>query len=112
MTSHMIHIGQALMPPQNPNPWARRQHNTPTPTPMLDQRAGGLPLVAIDIVREEIARAFRDKLGVIMNPRGSRIENPMTTDLITTHIPREQEYPNFQKNWVTKERTYMGMQLT
>jgi hypothetical protein len=33
---------------------------------MLDKRAGGLPQVAIDIVREEIAGAFRDKLGVNM----------------------------------------------
>jgi hypothetical protein len=112
MTSHMSHIGQALMPPQNPNSWARRQHNTPIPTPMLDQRADGLPPVAIDIVREKIARVFQDKLGVSMIPRGSRIENPMTTDLITTHIPREQGYPNFQIFWVTKERTHMGMQLT
>jgi hypothetical protein len=79
---------------------------------MLDQRADGLPPVAIDIVREKIARVFQDKLGVSMIPRGSRIENPMTTDLITTHIPREQGYPNFQIFWVTKERTHMGMQLT
>jgi hypothetical protein len=35
---------------------------------MLDQRAGGLPPAAIDIVREEIAGVFRDKLGVIMIP--------------------------------------------
>jgi hypothetical protein len=33
---------------------------------MLDQRAGGLPPAAIDIVKEEIAGAFRDKLGVSM----------------------------------------------
>jgi hypothetical protein len=37
---------------QNPNPWARRQYNTQTPTPLIDQRAGGLPPTAIDIVRE------------------------------------------------------------
>jgi hypothetical protein len=37
---------------------------------MFDQRAGGLALVAIDIVREEIAGVFRDKLGVSMIPRG------------------------------------------
>jgi hypothetical protein len=33
-------------------------------------RAGGLTPAAIDIVREEIAGAFRDKLGVSMVPRG------------------------------------------
>jgi hypothetical protein len=37
----------------------------PTP-PMFDQRAGGLAPTVIDIVREEIAGAFRDKLGVSM----------------------------------------------
>jgi hypothetical protein len=31
-----------------------------------DQRAGGLPPAAIDIVMEEIAGTFRDKLGVSM----------------------------------------------
>jgi hypothetical protein len=35
---------------------------------MLDHRAGGLPPAAIDIVREEIAGAFRDKLEVSMVP--------------------------------------------
>jgi hypothetical protein len=34
---------------------------------MFDQRAGGLTPAAIDIVREEIARASRDKLGVIIS---------------------------------------------
>jgi hypothetical protein len=35
---------------------------------MLDQRASGLPPAAIDIVREEIAGAFKDKVGVSMIP--------------------------------------------
>jgi hypothetical protein len=69
---------------------------------MLDQRAGGLPLTAIDIVREEIAGASRDKLGVSMIPWGGRIENPMIADLITTSTPAEQRYPNLQKFWVSK----------
>jgi hypothetical protein len=53
--------------PQNQNQWGGKQHNNiQTNSPILDQRAGGLPPppAAIDIVREEIARAFRDKLGV------------------------------------------------
>jgi hypothetical protein len=37
---------------------------------MFDQRAGGLAPPTIDIVREEIAGAFRDKLGVSMVPGG------------------------------------------
>jgi hypothetical protein len=44
--------------PQNPNPWARGRHiETQAPTP-LDERVGGLPSIAIVIVREEIAGAF------------------------------------------------------
>jgi hypothetical protein len=37
---------------------------------MFDQKGGGLPPAAIDIVREEIAGTFRDKLGVSMIPGG------------------------------------------
>jgi hypothetical protein len=37
---------------------------------MLNQRASGLPRAVIDIVREEIAGAFRDKLKVSIIPRG------------------------------------------
>jgi hypothetical protein len=40
---------------------------------MFDQRAGGLAPAAIDIVREEIARAFQDKLEVGMVPGGTII---------------------------------------
>jgi hypothetical protein len=63
--------------PQNPNPWARRQHNTQTPTPLIDQRAGGLPPSTINIVREEIALTFWDKLEVIMTPRGAFISETL-----------------------------------
>jgi hypothetical protein len=45
--------------PQNPNQWGGKQHtNIQTTSPILDQRASGLPPAAIDIVREEIAGAF------------------------------------------------------
>ena len=72
---------------------------------MFDQRAGGLAPAAIDIVREEIARAFRDKLGVSMVPGGNHIGNLMTADVITAHTHREPGYPNSQNFWVTKEKT-------
>jgi hypothetical protein len=53
--------------PHSSIPWGERQHANIQPTPlMFDQRAGGLAPAAIDIVREEIAGAFRDKLGVSM----------------------------------------------
>jgi hypothetical protein len=72
---------------------------------MFDQRAGGLALAGIDIVRKEIAGAFRDKLGVSMVPGGNHIGNLMTADLITTHTPKELGYPNSQNFRVTKEKT-------
>jgi hypothetical protein len=53
----------------------------------MDQRVNQLPPVAIDRVREEIARTFRDELGVNMNLGVSHIENLMTVDSIITHIP-------------------------
>jgi hypothetical protein len=61
---------------QNPNPWVGRQHNTQKPKIMLDQRLGGLPPAAMDIVGEEIARAFQDKLGVSMIHRGQSYQKP------------------------------------
>jgi hypothetical protein len=87
----------------------RRQHaNIQRTPPIFDQRAGGLTPVAIDIVREEIAGAFRDKLGVSMVPRGNHIGNLMTADLITTHTHREPGYPNSQNFRVTKEKTHVN----
>jgi hypothetical protein len=58
---------------------------------MFDQRAGGLAPAAIDIVREEIVGAFRDKLGVSMVPGGQSFGNLMTADLITTHTLGNQD---------------------
>jgi hypothetical protein len=71
---------------------------------MLDQRASGLPPAAIDIAREEIAGAFRDKLGGSIIPGGSHIEDLMIADLIITHTHKELGYPNLRSFWVTKGR--------
>jgi hypothetical protein len=43
---------------------------------MFDQRAGGLAPATIDIVREKIAGAFQDKLGVSMAPGGQSYRKP------------------------------------
>jgi hypothetical protein len=77
-----------------------------TTLPIMDQRVGGLPPAAINIVRDEIADAFRDKLGVSMVPGGSHIIDLMTADLTIIHTHREPGYPNSQKFWVTKERAH------
>jgi hypothetical protein len=62
---------------QNSNQWGGRQYaSIQTTSLILDQRAGGLPPTAIDIVREEIAGAFRDKIGVSMVPGGQSYRRP------------------------------------
>jgi hypothetical protein len=71
---------------------------------MLDQRVGGLPPTTIDIVREYIVRAFRDRLRVSMIPRDSHIRDPMIADLTITRTLRELEYLNSQNFRVTKAK--------
>ena len=75
----------------------------PTP-PMFDQRAGGLPPAAIEIVREEIAGAFRDKLGVSIVPGGSHFGDLMIASLTGSHTHKGPEYLNSQSFRVTKKR--------
>jgi hypothetical protein len=63
--------------PQNSNQWGgRQQTSVQTTSPMMGQRVGGLPPTPVDIVREEIAGAFRDKLGVSMVPGGQSYRRP------------------------------------
>jgi hypothetical protein len=71
-----------------------QQTNIQTTSPMLDQRASGLPPAAIDIVREEIVKVFRDKVVVSMVPGGSHIGNLMIADLTITHTHKELGYAN------------------
>jgi hypothetical protein len=95
--------------PQNSNQWGGRQHaNIQSNTPMFDQRASGLAPAIIDIVREELAGAFRDKLGVSMVPGGSHIGGLMIVDLTTTHTHKELGYPNSQNFRVIKERAHVN----
>jgi hypothetical protein len=89
MVSPMNHIGQIVMRHRTQTNGGRQQTDVQTTSPMIGQRAGDLPTATIDIVREEIAGAFRDKLGVSMVPRGSHIGGLMTADLTTTHTHRE-----------------------
>jgi hypothetical protein len=63
--------------PPSSNQWGGRQQANIQPIPpMFDQRVGGLAPTAIDIVREEIAGVFRDKLRVSMVPRGQSYRKP------------------------------------
>jgi hypothetical protein len=94
--------------PHNSNPLARRQHNTQTPTPLIDQRAGGLPQTATDIIREEIARAFRDKLRVNIIPLGQLYRKPYESRFDYNPYPKEHQYPNFQKFRVTRVKARMS----
>jgi hypothetical protein len=104
----MSHIGKGMRHKTQTN-GGKQQTNIQTTSPMLDQRASGLPPAAIDIVREEIGEAFRDKLEVSMVPVGSHIGGLITVDLTTTHTHREPGYPNSQNFWVTKERAHANI---
>jgi hypothetical protein len=68
----------------------------PTP-PMFDQRAGGLAPAAIDILREEIAGAFRDKLGVSMVPGGQSYRKPYDSRFDHHPYPQGTRIPEFAK---------------
>jgi hypothetical protein len=84
--------------PQNPNQWVGKQHtNIQTTSPILDQRAGGLPPAGIDIVREEIAGAFRDKLRVSIIPRGQSYRRPYDSQFDHLPYPQGTRIPEFAK---------------
>jgi hypothetical protein len=84
--------------PQNPNQWGGKQHNNiQTNSPILDQRVGGLPPAAIDIVREEIAGAFRDKLGVSIVPGGQSYRRPYDSQFDRLPYPQGTIIPEFAK---------------
>jgi hypothetical protein len=77
---------------QNPNQWGGKQHtNIQTNSPILDQRVGDLPPVAIDIVREEIDGAFRDKLG------GHSYRRPYNSQFDHLPYPQGTRIPKFAK---------------
>jgi hypothetical protein len=50
-----------------------------------------------DIVREEIARAFRDKLGVSMVPRGQSYRSPYDSRFDHHPYPQGTRIPEFTK---------------
>jgi hypothetical protein len=75
-----------------------RQHtNIQTTLPILDQRVSDLPPAAIDIVREEIAGAFRDKLGVSMVPRGQSYIRPYDSQFDHLPYPQGTRIPELAK---------------
>jgi hypothetical protein len=63
----------------------------------LGQRVGGLPPAAIDIVREEIAGAFRDKLGVSIVPGGQSYRRPYDSKFDRLPYPQGTRIPEFVK---------------
>jgi hypothetical protein len=84
--------------PQNSSQWEGRRHtNIQTTSPILDQRVGGLPPTAIDIVREEIAGAFRDKLGVSIVPGGQSYRRPYNSQFDRLPYPQGTRIPEFAK---------------
>jgi hypothetical protein len=84
--------------PQNSNQWGGRQHaNIQSTSPMFDQRVGGLAPAAIDIVREEIVGAFRDKLGVSMVSGGQSYWRPYDNRFDHHPYPQGTRIPKFAK---------------
>jgi hypothetical protein len=85
----MKHLGEDA--PIEPQPMGERMTYRNTSAHTFGQKAGGLLPVTIDIGREEIARAFQDKLEVkVTHVGGSCIGNPMKTDLTMTHTHKGQ----------------------
>jgi hypothetical protein len=75
-----------------------RQHANIQPAPQIfDQRAGGLAPAAIDIVREKIAGAFRDKLGVSIVLGGQSYRKPYDSRFDHHPYPQETRIPEFSK---------------
>jgi hypothetical protein len=92
-----------------------RQHANIQPTPpMFDQRVSGLAPAAIDIVREEIARAFRDKLGVSMVPGEQSYRKPYDSRFDHHPYPQRTRIPEFAKisgDQAKKTREHIGQFL-
>jgi hypothetical protein len=63
----------------------------------MGQKVGGLPPAAIDIVREEIAGAFRDKLEVSMVPGGQSYRRPYDSRFDHHSYPQGTRIPKFAK---------------
>jgi hypothetical protein len=80
------------------NQWGGRQHANFQPTPpMFDQRASGLAPASIDIVREEIVGAFRDKLKVSMVPGWQSYRKPYDNRFDHHPYPQGTRIPEFAK---------------
>jgi hypothetical protein len=93
----MNHIGQIVMHHRTQTNGGKTTTNVQTTSPMFDQRAGGLAPAAIDIVREEIAEAFRDKLRVIMVPGGQSYQRPYDSRFDHHPSPQGTRIPEFAK---------------
>jgi hypothetical protein len=88
----------------------QRANIQPT-SPMFDQRAGGLAPATIDIVREEIAGAFRDKLGVSMVPGGQSYRKPYDSRFYHHPYPQGTRIPEFAKFSGDQGERELGLHL-
>jgi hypothetical protein len=91
-------IGHVLTRRKTQTNGKRKQHtNIQTNSPISDQRVGDLPPAAINIVREEIAGAFRDKLGVSIVPGGQSYRRPYDSQFDSLPYPQGTRIPEFAK---------------
>jgi hypothetical protein len=82
--------------PRSSNQWGDNILTSNQPHLCLT-RAGGLAPAAIDIVREEIAWAFRDKLGVSMVPGGQSYRKHYDSRFDHHPYPQGTRIPEFAK---------------
>jgi hypothetical protein len=97
MTSPMSRIGQVLVCHKTQNNGEKDNILIFKQPHACWTRAGGLPPAAIDIVREEIVGAFRDKLGVSMIPRGQSYRRPYDSRFDYHPYPQGTRIPEFVK---------------
>jgi hypothetical protein len=95
MVNPMKHIGQIVMHHRTQTNGGRQQTNVQTTSPMMGQIVGGLPSAAIDIIREEIAGAFQDKLRVSMVPGGQSYRSPYDSRFDHHPYPQGTRIPEF-----------------
>lgn len=92
------------------HPWARDQHNEAQPPAPLGARVDGLPSATIDIVREEIAKAFQDKLGVSMTSTRQTNRKPYNSRFENVPYPHGTRIPSFiKKNSVNMAKAHMSI---
>jgi hypothetical protein len=71
------------------------QHNNDRPNEPHNLGSDGLPPGAMEKIREDMAKLFRDRLEVSVARVGQSYQKHMITGLTLSHIHKGQGYPSF-----------------